>query len=256
MTKVVLVTGASRGIGRAIVDDVLKREKDAAVYGVARSEELLSEIKEKYGNRFYYVVGDITDDSVLEKLVNGAVERHGHIDSVIANAGVLKPVQDVSKLDVASWKRLFDVNFFSVVSLTSKVIPYLSKVHGNLIFVSSGASVKPYYAWGAYGSSKAALNHFAMTVAAETSEVRSIAIAPGVVDTQMQVDITEKLGPDAMTPEALKRFIDLRKNKELLPPAVPAAVYGKLALEGIPAELNGQYLRYNDKRLESPGNDP
>lgn len=251
MTKVVLVTGASRGIGRAIVDDVLKPENDAVVYGVAKSEDLLKEIKEKYGDRFYYVAGDITDDNVLEKLVNGAVERHGRIDSVIANAGVLEPVQDVSRLEVDSWKKLFDVNFFSVVSLTSKAIPYLSKVNGNLIFVSSGASLKPYYAWGAYGASKAALNHFAMTIAAEKPEVKSIAVAPGVVDTQMQIDITEVLGPNSMTQESLQRFLDLRKNRELLAPAVPAAVYGKLALQGIPQELNGQYLRYNDKRLGS-----
>lgn len=249
MTKVVVVTGVSRGIGRAIVDDLLKPENDAVVYGVAKSEEQLKELKKQYQDRFYYVAGDITEDNVLEKLVNDAIEGYGHIDSVIANAGVLEPMQDVSKLEVNSWKRLFDINFFSVISLTSKTVPYLSKVGGNLIFVSSGASVKPYYAWGAYGSSKAALNHFAMTIASESTQVRSIAVAPGVVDTQMQVDITEVLGPAAMIPEALQRFLDLRKNKELLAPSVPAAIYSKLALQGIPAELNGQYLRYNDERL-------
>ena len=63
--------------------------------------------------------------------------------------------------------------------------------------LSSGASVKPYNGWSAYGCSKAALNHFAMDIASEepSDKVRAVCIAPGVVDTQMQKDIRETLGP-------------------------------------------------------------
>lgn len=251
MTKVIIVTGVSRGIGKAIVKELMKTENDAVVYGIARSEEQLKELKSAYPDKFYYVAGDITNAGKLEELVSAAISRHGRINSVIANAGVLEPVQDVNHLKVDAWKKLFDINFFSIVSLTSIVMPYLSEASGDLILVSSGASCKPYYAWGAYGASKAALNHFAMTVAQESPKVKAIAVAPGVVDTQMQDDIRDVFGPESMTPEALKRFEDLKKNRQLLHPSVPAVIYSRLALSGIPASLNGEYLRYNDERLKS-----
>ncbi|KAJ4128797.1 hypothetical protein NW754_016722 [Fusarium falciforme] len=86
MGKVILVTGVSRGI--------------------ARSEAPLKKLKEKYGDRFFYVVGDITEDSVLKQLANAAVKGHGKIDSLVANAGVLEPVQNVNEIDVNAWKKL------------------------------------------------------------------------------------------------------------------------------------------------------
>lgn len=249
MTKVILVTGVSRGIGRSIVEQILTSGEDAVVYGIARSENELLQLKQIYGVRFFYVTGDITDECKITTLVEDALRKHGRIDSVIANAGVLEPVQNVNNIDLEAWKVLFNINFFSVVLLVSLVLPHLSKSEGNLVFVSSGASVKPYYGWGAYGSSKASLNHFAMTIAGESSNVRAIAVAPGVVDTQMQVDIREKFGPQSMTSEALKRFTDLKNDNKLLESKVPAAVYAKLALHGIPLELNGKYVRYSDERL-------
>ena len=96
MGKVILVTGVSRGIGKSIVDVLFSLDKDTVVYGVARSEAPLKKLKEKYGDRFFYVVGDITEDSVLKQLVNAAVKGHGKIDSLVANAGVLEPVQNVN----------------------------------------------------------------------------------------------------------------------------------------------------------------
>lgn len=93
------------------------------------------------------------------------------------------------------------------------------------------------------------MNHFASTIASEEPLVSAISVAPGVVRTQMQVDIREKFGPEGMTKEALQRFVDLHENDQLLPPSVPAKIYAGLASRGIPAELNGSYLRYNDEKL-------
>ena len=90
-----------------------------------------------------------------------------------------------------------------------------------------------------------------MDIASEepSDKVRTVCIAPGVVDTQMQKDIRETLGPQGMKPEALERFTQLYKTSSLLDPKVPATVLAQLALKGIPDALNGQYLRYNDDRL-------
>lgn len=246
----VLVTGVSRGIGKSIVETIIKLDDEIIVYGIARSEPPLKELKRKYGGRFFYVVGDITDDSVLKQLVGTAVEGHGKIDSLIANAGVLEPVQNVNDIVASEWKQLFNINFFSIVSLVSIALPYLKKTHGNILFVSSDASDTYFNCWGAYGSSKAALNHFAMTIANEEKDVKALAVAPGIVDTQMQVEIRENFGPKSMSEQSLKLFTGLKEDNQLLDSSVPATVYAKLAVKGIPDAINGQYLSFDDKSLQ------
>lgn len=249
MVKVILVTGVSRGIGRKVVDNILSSNEETVVYGIARSQAALENLKEQYGDKFFYVTGDVTDKAIVSKLVDQAVAKHGKINSVVANAGVLEPVQSIKDIDVDAWKQLYDVNFFSILTLTSLTIPHLIKTKGNLIFVSSGASDKWYSGWGAYGSSKAALNHLALTVAHEADGVKAISVAPGVVDTQMQNDIREKFGPAGMSQDTWNRFKELKATGKLLDSNIPASVYAKLALNGIPSDLNGSYVRYDDERL-------
>lgn len=249
MVKVILVTGASRGIGKSIVEKIFQLEKDVVVYCVARSRSPLEELKQKYGDRLFFVVGDITNDAILKQLVGDAVKGHGKIDSLIANAGVLEPVQHVNDIVVDEWKTLYNINFFSIVSLVSIALPYLKESNGNILFVSSDASDTYFNCWGAYGSSKAALNHFAMTIANEEKAVKALAIAPGIVDTQMQVEIRENVGPKSMSAEALKLFTGLKEGNKLLDSSVPATVYAKLALYGIPNAVNGKYLSYDDPSL-------
>ncbi|KAL3235243.1 Uncharacterized protein RNJ44_00002 [Nakaseomyces bracarensis] len=245
MSKVILVTGVSRGIGKSIVDTLLSLNKDVIIYGIARTEAPLKNLKETYGDRFFYSVGDITDKALLKKYIMSAVEGHGRIDSVVANAGVLEPVQNVNEIDVNGWKNLFNINFFSIVSLVSLALPYLKMTNGNAVFVSSDASDTYFSSWGAYGSSKAALNHFAMTLANEEKAVKAVAVAPGIVDTDMQVNIREKVGPKGMDEEALKMFRDLKSQNKLVDSSVPATVYSKLALNGIPDSVNGKYVSYD-----------
>ncbi|CAK7895903.1 benzil reductase ((S)-benzoin forming) Irc24p [[Candida] anglica] len=248
MAQVFILTGASKGIGAAIAEYILSANTTTKLVAVARSSTQLDALIEKYGSdRVIAIVGDVSDESTSQRAVLGAVEKWGRVDSIIANAGVLDPVGPVSKSDVTSWKKLFDINLFAVVDLIAKSLPELRKSHGRIIAVSSGASTKSYDGWSAYGASKAALNHLIQSVAEEEKGVVSaISIAPGVVDTDMQVDIRQKFGAN-MKPEALKRFTDLHSKGELLPASVPAAVYGKLALNGWDSELNGKYWRYNDE---------
>lgn len=249
MPKVIVVTGTSRGIGKAIVENLFKLEQNLIVYGIARTEQPLKELSVRHQGKFYYFVGDISDEAFQSKLLSDIINRHSRIDGLVANAGVLEPVAPIGEYDSTKWKKHFDVNFFSIVSLVSLMLPYLEKTRGNIVFVSSGASTKPYFGWSCYCASKAAVNSFAQCLASELPLINTISVAPGVVDTQMQVDIRDTFGPRSMTQESLKRFTDLKQNNQLVDPRVPAAVYSKLVLNGIPGELNGKYLRYNDERL-------
>lgn len=214
---------------------------------IARSKGSLEALKKKYQDRVKIVTGDVSDESVSEQAIAKALE-FGAIDSVVANAGVLDPVDPITKADVAKWKTLFDINFFSVVTLVSKALPHLKKSNGRFVAVLSGALTKSYYGWGAYGASKAALNHFVQSVVAEDSQINAISIAPGVVDTSMQEDIRNKFGQN-MTPESLQRFKDLHENKGLLAAEVPANLLVNLALKGWGSSLNGGYYRIGEDAL-------
>lgn len=144
MSKVFIVTGVSRGIGSSIVDQLCGFDSTKVVVGIARSNDKLKDLKAQYGDKFDYVCGDVTNESDINQLVKHVESKYQRLDGVIANAGVLEPVQDVNHLNVADWKKLFEVNFFSVVALVSETLPLLKNSKGNLVFVSSGASTKPY----------------------------------------------------------------------------------------------------------------
>lgn len=146
--KVVLVTGISRGIGKCIVDILLKYSDDVVVYGISQSKGYMQYLKELYNESFHYMLGDMTDEGKLRLLIDTIISKHGKSDSAVANVGILKPLESVNYISVGYWKKLFDINFFSIVSLVSWTIDHFSKSNGNFIFVSSGASVKLYYGWG------------------------------------------------------------------------------------------------------------
>lgn len=193
------------------------------------------------------VVGDVSQPETSARAVETAVARFGAVNSLILNAGVLAPVDTVANANVDEWRRLFDINFFAVVDLIQHALPELKKSGGNILAVSSGASTSAYTAWGAYGASKAAVNHLIKTVATEEG-IGALSVAPGVVDTSMQADIRNTFG-ERMGAN-LQKFVDLHANNQLLPPEVPAAVYTNLALRGWSDLLNGGYYRYNAEELK------
>lgn len=228
----------------------MTKSKENKLIAVSRSEKQLKELQAKFGQQQVdIVIGNVTDKHTQVAAIERALKGFGQLDSIIANAGILNPVANLSDANTDEWKTLFDVNFFSVVDLVKFALPHLKKSHGKLLTVLSGAAEKPYKTWGAYGASKAALNHYVCTLAAEEPEVLAISVAPGVVDTSMQSDIRERYNQN-MSPDLLQKFIELHANKELLPPQVPATVYVNLVLKGWDSSINGKYLRYNDTKLE------
>lgn len=195
------------------------------------------------------LVADVAEPETAEKAVELALKNFGSIDSVIANAGILDPVDSIENSDVSKWRKLFDINFFSVVLLVQAALPHLKKTHGKVVAVLSGASTSPYYGWAAYGASKAALNHFISTLVEENLDISAISVAPGVVATNMQKDIREKFGKN-MSEKSLQKFLELHKSGQLLPPEIPAAVYTNLAVKGWVKELNGRYYRVHDEVMK------
>ncbi|KAF8933186.1 hypothetical protein BGZ58_006529 [Dissophora ornata] len=235
VSPTIIVTGASRGIGRSIVLLAIQN-LGANVIGIARSQEALQQLSHQIENdlqlkdRFKFVVGDVTDESTSKDAVALASQSwNGRIDGLALNAGA------------------FDVNFFSIMTLVQHALPALRESKGRVIFVSSGAAVNSYHGWGAYCTSKAALKMFGESLAKEEPELTSVSIRPGVVDTEMQSVIRTK-GVDNMVPEQHAKFVDLHASKTLLHPDQPAHVIASLAVNA-PNSMSGKFFSWDDKEL-------
>ncbi|KAG0020151.1 hypothetical protein BGZ80_004702, partial [Entomortierella chlamydospora] len=152
----IIVTGASRGIGRSIVLLAIKN-LGANVVGVARSQESLQQLSShiegelQLKDRFKFVVGDVTAESTAKDVVSLALNSwSGRIDGLAVNAGVISPLGTIANTSVSDWKQAFDINFFSVVTLVQHALPALRESKGRVVLVSSGAAVNSYHGWGAY----------------------------------------------------------------------------------------------------------
>ncbi|KAF9917819.1 hypothetical protein FBU30_000509 [Linnemannia zychae] len=248
-----IVTGASRGIGRSITLLAIQK-MNANVVGVARSKEALQDLSHyienelKLKDRFKFVVGDVTIESTAAEAVNAASKAwSGRLDGLILNAGILEPLAPIAESSVKDWKHNFDVNFFSIITLVQHALPALRESKGRVIFVSSGAAVYAYHGWGAYCASKAALKMFGETLAKEESEITSVSIRPGVVDTEMQA-VIRRDGGAGMVPEQHAQFVDLHTSKKLLHPDEPGHVIANLAIKA-PKSLSGKFFSWDDDEL-------
>lgn len=152
----------------------------------------MKKLATEYPDNFTYVAGDLAHEDTAKAVVKKAIDTFGHIHGVVLNAGVLEPVGSIADANVEAWRKLYDINVMSPLALVSQAIPYLRFTSGRVVFVSSGASTSNYQGWAAYGSSKAAINHMAASIHVEEPQIFCVAIAPGVVDTDMQVAIREK----------------------------------------------------------------
>jgi NAD(P)-dependent dehydrogenase (short-subunit alcohol dehydrogenase family) len=124
-----------------------------------------------------------------------------------------------------------------------EALPNLRLTKGHVVFTSSGAALNAYASWGAYGSSKAAMNSLAQHIAVEEQEVTAIAIGPGRVDTEMQKEIRELGAPGtAMSKADHADFMSVHESGKLNKPEWPAEVIAKLSLS-TKAAVNGKYLR-------------
>jgi len=189
--KAVLVTGASRGIGRAIAVAAAKAGADLAL--AARGREGLEETAreaEAAGVRALVLPGDAGDAGDIAATVAAAVEGLGGLDALVNNAGVIEPIARLAEADEAAWAHAFQINLIGPALFIRAALPHLKARKGAVLNVSSGAAHRPHEGWSAYCSTKAAL--WMQTQALHLEEGGAIdvyAASPGTVDTEMQVTI-------------------------------------------------------------------
>ncbi|KAK3393037.1 NAD(P)-binding protein [Podospora didyma] len=241
--KVIIVTGASRGIGLTIAEYLVKASHNVVL--VSRSEGQLKELKAQFPSQIAHLVADMTSSDTASKVANLAVKTFGKIDGVAINHGIVTPMTRIENSSIDEWKALYDVNFFSALALVKETIPHLRASKGKFIITSSGAASHAYSSWGAYGSSKAAINSLVQHIAVEEPEIVTVALDPGRTDTDMQKEIREQGAPgNAMTEADYANFKAAFENGQLNRPEWPGHVIAKLTL-GAKSEFSGKCLKWN-----------
>ena len=210
---VALVTGASRGLGAAIVRGLAARGW-SVVADARRGADLTDATRDL--PRLVAIPGDVTDPGHRAGLV-AAVERLGRLDVLINNASALgpSPLPPLHRYPLADLRGVYETNVFAPLALIQVLAGPLAAAHGLIINVSSDAAVEAYPGWGGYGSSKAALDQLTAVLAAEEPGLRCYAFDPGDMRTEMHQlafpgeDISDRPEPESVVP-ALFRLIDER----------------------------------------------
>jgi 3-oxoacyl-[acyl-carrier protein] reductase len=223
--QVAWVTGAGRGIGRAVA--LALAEQGAAVALVARTrhevEQVAGEIRSRGGTAIASLL-DVSDWEMVNWTAQQIEAALGPIDILINNAGVLEPLGKVWETDPGQAGRLIDVNLSGAYYCLRAVLPGMVKRgRGVIVNVSSGAATTVAQGWGVYAASKAGLDQLTRVAALDlkATVVRVYSLYPGIVETKMQ-ETLRAAAPDRLPPDRRQFFVDQKETGLVLPPEVPA----------------------------------
>jgi NAD(P)-dependent dehydrogenase (short-subunit alcohol dehydrogenase family) len=211
-----VVTGASKGLGRALA--LALAGHGYPVLALARPSTELDEIggllaSVAPGSRS--IECDLSNPTSIANAASLISQQTTFIAGLVHNAGAIAPVKPLDKVDASDWAHSIQVNLVGVQDLTQRIYPLLGGEHQSRITViSSGASLRPIESWSAYCVSKAGLDMWSRCVAEEgrESNISSVSVAPGIVDTGMQTEIRSTPAEDF---PSLQSFIDLHANGDL-----------------------------------------
>lgn len=210
---VAVVTGASRGLGAGIAQAFGARGLRLGL--CARTEPITPAGVEVVGTRV-----DVTDADGMDAFARSVVERFGRIDLWVNNAGVLDPIGPLADADPDALRHHVDINVTGVLFGSRAFARQVRRQSGGgvLVNISSGAGTTPYQGWAAYCASKAAVDMLTEVVSLEERAhgLRAFALAPGVVDTDMQAQLRST---SAAVFPSVGRFLQLHRDQAFNSPA-------------------------------------
>jgi NAD(P)-dependent dehydrogenase (short-subunit alcohol dehydrogenase family) len=214
--RTAVITGASRGLGAALAESFAARGMRLAV--CSRTEPALAEADDVLVERV-----DVRDEKAVDDFAARVEQRFGNIDLWINNAGILEPIQPLRELRVDDFRRHIDINLTGLFLGTRAYVRHLHRRGGEgvLINISSGAAWHGYAGWTAYCAGKAGVERLTECVQLEeeANGLRAYAVAPGVIDTDMQRQI-RACTPDVF-PE-LERFLEMKRDDSFNTPSFVA----------------------------------
>jgi NAD(P)-dependent dehydrogenase (short-subunit alcohol dehydrogenase family) len=201
--KIALVTGASRGIGRAAA--LALADAGAHVVAVARTsgglEDLDDEIRELTGQSATLAPLDIADGEALDQLGFALHQRFGRLDVLVHSAAILGPITPVSHIEPKHWERVWAVNVTASYRLIRTTEPLLRAAPAaRAIFLTSRKASEPKAFWGPYGATKAAMENLVRTWADELEQtsIRAALVDPGPMRTRMRAEAMPGEDPETL----------------------------------------------------------
>jgi NAD(P)-dependent dehydrogenase (short-subunit alcohol dehydrogenase family) len=206
-----LITGASRGLGRALAEALAEDGWQLIIDG--RDEDALSEAAQQLRGATA-IAGDVADPAHRQALVR-AVEEAGRLDLLVNNASVLgpSPQPNLAEYPLDVLEDVWRVNTLAPLALIQALLPVLTKTGGRIINITSDAAVEPYEGWGGYGSSKAGLEQLTRILAAEQPDLRVYLADPGDLRTRLHQeafpgeDISDRPLPEVAVPGLLELVV-------------------------------------------------
>jgi NAD(P)-dependent dehydrogenase (short-subunit alcohol dehydrogenase family) len=232
ISAVAIVTGASRGFGRALTSALLERGW-TVVADARRASDLAATTEALSSPRLIAIPGDVTDPAHRAALIVAAIDA-GPLRLLVNNASQLGPSPQpmLAEYLAADLRAVYNSNVFAPLGLIQAALPALTENGGVIVNLTSDAAVEVYEGWGGYGSSKAALDHISAILGAENPTIGVYAFDPGDMRTEMHQaafpdeDISDRPEPESVVP-ALLRLLDTRpptgryRARDLLAVGVP-----------------------------------
>jgi NAD(P)-dependent dehydrogenase (short-subunit alcohol dehydrogenase family) len=207
--RTALVTGASRGLGRALAT-ALSAEGWHLVLDARDGDRLAATVAALPApDRVTALAGDVADPAHRAALAAAVPDR---LDLLVSNASDLgpSPLPRLAALPIAAFERVLAVNTVAPLALVQLLLPAVRRAGGRVLQLSSDAAVEAYPGWGGYGASKAALDQLSAVLAAEEPDLRVYAVDPGDMATDMHQaafpgeDISDRATPESVVPALLR----------------------------------------------------
>ena len=183
--KVIVITGASRGLGKAIAQRLVKEKAKLAL--IARTKKDLEVLKDELKSECEIFVCDVSNEVLVKLTVKKIIQKFGRVDILINNAGIWYE-GSTDKHSLEKIKELFLINSIGPIYLTREVLPYMKKQEsGQVLNISSSAGTRPDGGWGVYTSSKYALRGFtdSLKMELEGTGIKVMGFYPGGMNTTL-----------------------------------------------------------------------
>jgi len=237
--KHIIITGTSSGLGLGMAQYYLN--EGYKVFGLARRNPAVILNSTRYIH--YYV--DLKNELETTKIIDIILESINSIDLIILNSGVLGPIDFFDKISIEESKEVLDINLWANKIIIDK-ISNSDITCKQVVAISSGASQNGSAGWGAYSISKASLNMLIKIYSSENTDIHFASIAPGLVDTQMQEEISKMKNENNF--EAINRIQDARGSDSMPSANTIAKPLAKMIENIYKNETSGQFFdirKYN-----------
>jgi len=208
--KVILITGSSQGIGKAIALKFASLGAKIALNDIQLQEESLKKTKEEIdraGGQAKYFLGDVSKLEEMEKIVQEIQKEFGRLDILVNNAGIVQD-RTLAKMTKEEWQRVIDINLTGVFNSTKAALPLIIQNQGKIINISSVVGLKGNFGQANYAAAKAGIIGFTKSLSKEVGRfgVTVNAVAPGFIETRLTENLAEEMKTTIKKLTSLGRF--------------------------------------------------